>query len=85
MESSNLREGLDQATQLAEDGDFTQAVKYLHQLLAHDDTNIDALIQLAQCLAKLGRFDEATNALNKLAGIQPENVEAFNLLVLRRI
>ncbi len=80
MESSNLREGLDQATQLAEDGDFTQAVKYLHQLLAHDDTNIDALIQLAQCLAKLGRFDEATNALNKLAGIQPENVEAFNLL-----
>ena len=80
MDTPDLRELLAKATQLAEVGDFTHAVEPLQQVLAHDETNVDALLQFGRCLAMLGRVDEAVKALEKLAKLQPEDVEVFNIL-----
>ena len=57
--------------------DYPEALDYFSQVSKLDRTNVSALINRANALSELKRFDEALGDYNRAAAISPKNGQIF--------
>jgi arylsulfatase A-like enzyme/tetratricopeptide (TPR) repeat protein len=64
-------------------GEFTDAIALCDSALAHDPTNLQALVTRSHALYRLGRLDEAKASYERILALDPENVGAhFSLAAI---
>ncbi len=72
-QSKRKRLQLQQAQQLAANGDWGEAVELNREILAAAPNDIQALNRLGKALSELGRYSEAYGSYSKAAEIDPTN------------
>ena len=72
-QSKRKRLQLQQAQQLAANGDWSEAVELNREILAAAPNDIQALNRLGKALSELGRYGEAYASYSKSAEIDPTN------------
>ncbi len=61
-------------------GEYEQANGIFHHLLEQNPLNVNLLLSIAKCYEKLGKQDEALNALDKIVETFPECEEAQEMI-----
>lgn len=80
--SLNFADLIRRATVLYDQGHLEAARQIAMEVASRDNSNIDALIPLANALRDLGRFDEALKVLNHVLKISPGHTSALSSAAL---
>jgi Flp pilus assembly protein TadD len=73
---------LNQLRELSQKGENEEAIKVAQECLQAEPANIEALILLAECNARLSRFAQAREAIEKALKIELNNIWALKALAV---